>query len=59
MTYYKPKQQSIKTIEYKEVYGAKVVTLSDNTKAYIPYGTTIIVYEDKFINPRDISMQAI
>lgn len=59
MHYFKPKAQPIKTVEYKERYGAKVVTLSDNTKAYIPYGTTIIVYEDKFFNHRDISMQAI
>ena len=59
MQYYKPKQQSIKTIEYKEVYGAKVVTLSDNTKAYILHGTTVVVSEDQFFNHRDLSMQAI
>ena len=59
MHYYKPKAQPIKTVEYKERYGAKVVTLSDNTKAYILHGTTVVVSEDQFLNHRDISMQAI
>ena len=59
MHYYKPKAQPIKTVEYKERYGAKVVTLSDNTKAYILHGTTVVVSEDQFLNHRDFSMQAI
>ena len=59
MHYYKPKAKPIKTVEYKERYGAKVVTLSDNTKAYILHGTTVVVSEDQFLNHRDLSMQAI
>ena len=58
MTYYKPKQD-IKTITYEVKYGAKVVILKDNSKAVVPYGSTVVVPMDKFINHRDISMQAI
>lgn len=59
MTYYKPKQ-TIKTITaYEVMYGAKVVILKDNTKAVVPYGSTVIVPLDKFLTTRDFSHQAI
>ena len=58
MTYYKPKQ-TIKTISYEVRYGAKVVILKDNTKAVVPYGSTVIVPLDKFLTTRDFSHQAI
>lgn len=58
MTYYKPKQ-TIKTTTYEVKYGAKVVILKDNTKAVIPYGSTVIVTLDKFLTTRDFSHQTI
>jgi galactose-1-phosphate uridylyltransferase len=58
MTYYKPKQ-TIKTISYEVKYGARVVVLRDNTKAVIPYGSSVIVPMDKFLNTRDFSSQSI
>ena len=58
MTYYKPKQ-TIKTISYEVKYGARVVVLQDNTKAVVPYGSTVIVPLDKFLTTRDFSHQAI
>ena len=58
MTYYKPKQ-TIKTITYEVKYGARVVVLQDNTKAVVPYGSTVIVPLDKFLTTRDFSHQAI
>ena len=58
MTYYKPKQD-IKTITYEVKYGAKVVILKDNSKAVVPYGSTVVVPMDKFLTNRDFSHQAI
>lgn len=58
MTYYKPKQ-TIKTISYEVKYGARVVVLQDNTKAVVPYGSTVVVPLDKFLNTRDFSSQSI
>lgn len=58
MTYYKP-NKPIKTITYEVMYGAKVVILKDNTKAVVPYGSTVIVPLDKFLNHRYFSHQAI
>lgn len=58
MTYYKPKQ-TIKTFSNQELYGARVVTLKDNSKAVIPYGSTVVIPLDKFLNTRDFSSQSI
>lgn len=58
MTYYKPKQ-TIKTYFNRVIHGARVVILKDNSKAVIPYGSTVVVPLDKFLNTRDFSSQAI
>lgn len=58
MQYYKPKQ-TIKTITHTTKYGARVVILKDNTKAVVPYGSTVVIPLDKFLNTRDFYRQAI
>ena len=58
VTYYKPKQ-TIKTITHQVMYGARVVILKDNTKAVMPYGSTVIIPLDKFLTNRDFSHQTI